>query len=71
MPLPATQDHVFEPPATPPAGTVVVDTRRHATRTLGDWVDRFAVRWNAPSGRLEEIMDILSPDVRLVAPPSA
>lgn len=66
MTLPtATHDLPLAPPV---ARGVVLDTRRRRVGTFADWVTRFTTLWDAPLGRLEEIMDLLGPDVRLAAP---
>lgn len=60
--------HVSPADAGAPVAGIVIDSTRQTTGTLSDWVARFTELWAAPAGRLEEIMDLLSPDVRLVAP---
>ena len=63
---PSITHHV--PLAHPVGRGVVLDTRRRRVGTFADWMARFTTLWDAPLGRLEEIMDLLSPDVRLAAP---
>lgn len=46
----------------------VTGAGREERGTLADWVERFAFVWEAPAARLEALLDLLSPDVRLVAP---
>ena len=49
------------------AGSPVTLSGGQAT-TLTEWIDHFAFVWADPARRLEALLDLLSPDVRLVAP---
>jgi ketosteroid isomerase-like protein len=47
---------------------VEIDTRRGERGPVEAWVRRFADVWTAPRERLDDLLDLLSPDVVLVAP---
>lgn len=46
----------------------VTGTYREERGTLADWVERFGFVWEEPATRLDALLGLLSPDVRLVAP---
>lgn len=68
VPTMDSTQHVSSTDCSALVADLVIDSRRQTTGRLSDWVARFTELWAAPAGRLEEIMDLLSPDVRLAAP---
>lgn len=48
--------------------SIVINTKTGARGTPADFVENFKRLWAAPAALVEEFMDALSPDVRLVAP---
>lgn len=48
--------------------SVVINTRTGATGSYAEWVAEFAERWAGGRKNLDRFMDLLSPDIRLIAP---
>jgi hypothetical protein len=47
---------------------IVINTRTNERGTYADWVACFIDLWSAPAKNVERFMDVLSPEIRLIAP---
>src|SRR5262245_42229012 len=48
--------------------SVVINSRTGELGTYADWVAAFAERWAGGSSKLDQFIEILSPEIRMIAP---